>query len=248
MEDTKQGPNIGRGVLQAIFAVFLGLMITAVVGVGVYTFHPNPGEAYQEQIQALYDERSAIDGCNTPTPEQCRAWDQLTPAEQARTKAIDAEVTTLQRAVRGAGQPVADEHQRGPHRHRDHPHGGRAGPRRLGRGAEQRDPARWAVHHALRGRLGAGVGQLGHPVRRAGRGARGVPGPGVPEVRARARAGGCRGGLGGVLGGVSVPVAGGASAEVAELSSRVEALERRLAAAAQGLSGEDGPATGRGAS
>ena len=44
MEDTKQGPNIGRGVLQAIFAVFLGLMITAVVGVGVYTFHPNPGE------------------------------------------------------------------------------------------------------------------------------------------------------------------------------------------------------------
>jgi hypothetical protein len=48
--------------------------------------------------------------------------------------------------------------------------------------------------------------------------------------------------------GASAPVAGGASAEVAELSSRVEALERRLAAAAQGLSGQDGPATGRGAS
>ncbi len=98
MEDTKQVPNIGRGVLQAIFAVFLGLMITAVVGVGVYTFHPNPGEESQEQIQALYDERAAIDGCNTPTPEQCRTWDQLTTAEKARTKAIDAQVTTLQRA------------------------------------------------------------------------------------------------------------------------------------------------------
>ena len=46
MEDTKQAPNIGRGVLQAIFAVFLGLMITAVVGVGVYTFHPNPGDEH----------------------------------------------------------------------------------------------------------------------------------------------------------------------------------------------------------
>lgn len=96
MEDTRQAPNIGRGVLQAIFAVFLGLMITAVVGVGVYTFHPNPGDAAQEQIQALYDERSAIDGCNTG---QCRSWEQLTAAEQARTKAIDTEVTTLQRAA-----------------------------------------------------------------------------------------------------------------------------------------------------
>jgi len=99
MDGTTQAPNIGRGVLQAIFAVFLGLMITAVVGVGVYTFHPNPGEETQEQIQALYDERATIDGCNSPTPGQCRAWEQLTPAEQARTKAIDAQVTTLQRVA-----------------------------------------------------------------------------------------------------------------------------------------------------
>ncbi len=99
MQDTKQVPNIGRGVLQAIFAVFLGLMITAVVGVGVYTFHPNPSDAQQDQIQALYDERSAIDGCNAPTPEKCRTWNQLTAAEQARTREIDEQVTTLQRAA-----------------------------------------------------------------------------------------------------------------------------------------------------
>ena len=98
MEDTKQAPNIGRGVLQAIFAVFLGLMITAVVGVGVYTFHPNPGDESQDQIQALYDERSAIDGCNSPTPNECKTWNQLTAAERARAKAIDAQVTALQRA------------------------------------------------------------------------------------------------------------------------------------------------------
>jgi hypothetical protein len=98
MDEAEKVPNIGRGVLQAIFAVFLGLMITAVVGVGVYTFHPNPGDDAQEQIQALYDQRSAIDGCGSPVPEKCRSWDQLTPAEQSRTKAIDAQVATLQRA------------------------------------------------------------------------------------------------------------------------------------------------------
>ena len=99
MTDTTQAPNIGRGVLQAIFAVFLGLMITAVVGVGVYTFHPNPGEETQDQVQALYDERAAIDGCSSPTPGECRTWNQLTAAEQARTKAIDAQITALQRAA-----------------------------------------------------------------------------------------------------------------------------------------------------
>lgn len=99
MNDTTQAPNIGRGVLQAIFAVFLGLMITAVVGVGVYTFHPNPGEETQDQVQALYDERAAIDGCSSPTPGECRTWNQLTAAEQARTKAIDAQITALQRAA-----------------------------------------------------------------------------------------------------------------------------------------------------
>ncbi len=99
MDDSKQAPNIGRGVLQAIFAVFLGLMITAVVGVGVYTFHPNPGDESQDQIQALYDERAAIDGCSSPTPGECRTFNQLTAAEQARTKAIDVQITTLQRVA-----------------------------------------------------------------------------------------------------------------------------------------------------
>ena len=247
MEDTKQGPNIGRGVLQAIFAVFLGLMITAVVGVGVYTFHPNPGEAYQEQIQALYDERSAIDGCNKPTPEQCRAWDQLTPAEQARTKAIDAEVTTLQRA---------SEEQ--------------ASQWRMSTSVVLIVIATILMAVALA--LGDSVAVLSNGILLGGLftmlygvGWGLASGNSVTRfvvlvvalvvslalgylkfVRGRGPAGAAE--VSGASSGVSVPVAGGASAEVAELSSRVEALERRLAAAAQGLSGEDGPATGRGAS
>ncbi|HSO04033.1 MAG TPA: hypothetical protein VLQ92_06095 [Candidatus Limnocylindrales bacterium] len=247
MEDTTQGPNIGRGVLQAIFAVFLGLMITAVVGVGVYTFHPNPGEADQEQIQALYDERSAIDGCNTPTPEQCRTWDQLTPAEQARTKAIDAEVTTLQRA----GEEKASQW-------------------RMSTSVVLIVIATILMAVALA--LGDSVAVLSNGILLGGLftmlygvGWGLASGNSVTRfvvlvvalvvslalgylkfVRGRGPAGAA--GVSGASPGASVPVAGGATAAVAELSSRVEALERRLAAAAQGLSGEDDPATGRGAS
>lgn len=98
MDDTRQAPNIGRGVLQAIFAVFLGLMITAVVGVGVYTFHANPAEATQEQIDDLYQQRAEIEGCGTKDigGGQCRSWEQLTAAEQDQITAIDAQVTQLQ--------------------------------------------------------------------------------------------------------------------------------------------------------
>ena len=53
---------------------------------------------------------------------------------------------------------------------------------------------------------------------------------------------------GAVSTGQTTPAVGGSSAEVAELSSRVAALERRLAAAAAGLGGEDDPATGTAAS
>ena len=98
MDESKQAPNIGRGVLQAIFAVFLGLMITAVVGVGVYTFHPNPAEGTQEQVDDLYQQRAAIEGCGTKDigGGQCRSWEQLTAAERAQITEIDAQVTQLQ--------------------------------------------------------------------------------------------------------------------------------------------------------
>lgn len=92
--------SIGRGVLQAIFAVFLGLMIAAVVGVGVYTFHPNPADTTQERIDELYAERGRIDGCGSSTPTQCRSWEQLSTSERRQITAIDAQVTALQAEAR----------------------------------------------------------------------------------------------------------------------------------------------------
>ncbi len=89
------GPNIGRGVLQAIFAVFLGLMITAVVGVGVYTFHPNPAEDAQEQINDLYEQRAQIEGCGPGSVGPCEGPDQMSAAERAQIAAIDAQIEEL---------------------------------------------------------------------------------------------------------------------------------------------------------
>ena len=92
MDEPEQAPNIGRGVLQAIFAVFLGLMITAVVGVGVYTFHPNPADDAQEQINDLYEQRAQIEGCGPGAVGPCESPDQLTAAERAQITAIDAQI------------------------------------------------------------------------------------------------------------------------------------------------------------
>jgi Tfp pilus assembly protein FimV len=91
---------IGRGILQAIFAVFLGLMITAVVGVGVYTFHPSPADATQEQVDALYQQRGQIDGCSGTIPKECRSWEQLTAAERQEIEEISAQVTVLEEQLR----------------------------------------------------------------------------------------------------------------------------------------------------
>jgi hypothetical protein len=87
---------VGRAILQAIFAIFLGLMITAVVGVGVYTFHPSPADATQEQVDALYQQRGQVDGCSGTTVKECRSWDQLSAAERAEIEAIDTQVQALQ--------------------------------------------------------------------------------------------------------------------------------------------------------
>jgi hypothetical protein len=250
MTGTTQAPNIGRGVLQAIFAVFLGLMITAVDGVGVYTFHPNPGDETQEQVQALYDERASIDGCSSPTPDQCRTWDQLTAAEKARTKAIDAQVTSLQRvseekssqwrmstsviliviatmlmavalALGDSGAVLSNGILLG---------GLFTMLYGVGWGlASGNSVTRFLVLVAALV-VSLGLGYLKFVRGRRPEGAEVAP----PEGAAGAVPAG---------GGAIV---GGSVAEVAELSSRVAALERRLAAAAEGLTGDPaGRPTGR---
>ena len=94
MQAERAGAAIARGVLQAIFVVFLGLMITAVVGVGVYTFLPNPAEATEQRIADINERRDHVQGCSTAIG--CNPIDQLTVAERAELAALDIEVKALE--------------------------------------------------------------------------------------------------------------------------------------------------------
>lgn len=67
---SQQPRNPGLGV---IFSFFLGLMVTAFFGVGVFTFYPYP-EVYQTEIDESFRlEREIRDN---------KAWDELTPDER----------------------------------------------------------------------------------------------------------------------------------------------------------------------
>ena len=86
--------GVPRIWLQAIFSVFLGLMVTAFVGVGVYTFYPPPQEALTLQIQDL-DRREV-------TIRDSRPPDQLTEADRAQIQAVNEERNRLKDALREA--------------------------------------------------------------------------------------------------------------------------------------------------
>lgn len=102
------GPvNIGQGALQAIFSVFLGLMITAFVGVGVYTFYPNPAQDTQERIETLYRDQNLINKCDQPGG--CKASSQLTQAERDDLERIDKEIRALEQ---GSSQEMRSWAQR----------------------------------------------------------------------------------------------------------------------------------------
>ncbi len=46
--------------LHLIFSVFLGLMLTSFIGVGVYTFYPHRLEPFHEQLRVLRDQKQLI--------------------------------------------------------------------------------------------------------------------------------------------------------------------------------------------
>ena len=46
--------------LQTIFSLFLGLMVLALIGVGVNTFYPSPATQYDKQLQTLYNKQSEV--------------------------------------------------------------------------------------------------------------------------------------------------------------------------------------------
>jgi hypothetical protein len=72
--------DTGRsGGLRTIFSFFLALMVTAFVGVGVYTFH-GPPEQFQTQIRDLHRQEQAI--------RDSRGPNELTPADREQIQAI----------------------------------------------------------------------------------------------------------------------------------------------------------------
>lgn len=82
------------GGLHIIFAIFLGLMVTAFIGVGVYTFYPFPGIPFSERLQELRRQEQAV--------RNSRSDVQLTPADRARIQEIQNESNRAQDSLNSA--------------------------------------------------------------------------------------------------------------------------------------------------
>lgn len=84
MADTKRDAG-----LRTIFSFFLGLMLTAFVGVGVYTFHPPP-EQFDSQIRDLSRREQAVRTSKAPDQLTAADRDQIQEIERQRNKLVDA--------------------------------------------------------------------------------------------------------------------------------------------------------------
>lgn len=77
-----------RNALQTIFSFFLGLMVTAFIGVGVYTFYPPPEERFSDEIQTLYRQQEDV--------QNFKDESQLTPAERTKLRAIQDDIRKIE--------------------------------------------------------------------------------------------------------------------------------------------------------
>jgi len=83
--------DIGRsGGLRTIFSFFLGLMLTAFAGVGVYTFHPPP-EQFQAEIRNLNRREQAIRNARPHNELTTEDRNQIQEINRHRTELMDAE-------------------------------------------------------------------------------------------------------------------------------------------------------------
>lgn len=94
MSDSKAGSG-----LQTLFAIFLGLMVTAFVGVGVYTFYPSPDKQFRPRIEALDRQEQAI---RNSQPDNA-----LTPADRSQMQKIIDERNKIQDASRASTEAWA---------------------------------------------------------------------------------------------------------------------------------------------
>jgi len=90
-------PEKQRTALQLIFAFFLGLMVTAFIGVGVYTFHPPDADQSADEIRELRRDQQDI--------RDSRSNDALTQEDRDRLSELEDEIRVQQdeqRAHRGS--------------------------------------------------------------------------------------------------------------------------------------------------
>lgn len=74
--------------LQTIFSFFLGLMVTAFIGVGVNTFYESPRTVVEDQYRDLNRQMEDIQGFG-------KAEDQLTSADKAKLKSLQEQMRKL---------------------------------------------------------------------------------------------------------------------------------------------------------
>lgn len=82
---------------QAIFAVFVGLMLTACIGVGLYTFYPPPQEKLNERIRDVNREQQALRNSKAPN--------ELTDQDRARLQQLTDEINRTTDEARVVAAP-----------------------------------------------------------------------------------------------------------------------------------------------
>jgi hypothetical protein len=75
--------------LRTIFSFFLGLMLTAFIGVGVYTFHPPPRQ-FDDQIRDLDRREQAIHNSRAPNELTTADRDSIQAITRRRNELTDA--------------------------------------------------------------------------------------------------------------------------------------------------------------
>jgi len=81
--------------LQTIFSFFLGLMVLAVVGVGVNTFYPSPVQTYQEQMTKIQRQMEMLN-VKSPTGTPTDAGDRAKLARlQAQQNVLQEKIDKL---------------------------------------------------------------------------------------------------------------------------------------------------------
>ena len=88
-----------HAALQLIFAFFLGLMVTAFVGVGVFTFYPDRLDAFEDEIRILWDDHQLV--------LEGRGVDGLSQVEEAEVAALKEQIREAEKELEGLRQAWA---------------------------------------------------------------------------------------------------------------------------------------------